>query len=738
MNIPFLRYFKRDRDGGTAVAEPPPVATIGKSASDRLGKTFVPNTSRMVVGPDAAANFSLNQQAGGAPGPVGFVAGATATARTSSPGGISARAKVAQDESRALIKDRKIALAVSELLPQIPADLLRDEAIDPDRRILFPAAEIERGMATGKPMASLRSVYQQAPELFVREIEESDSTRVSLPFGKVLEQFTSFHVRADQVCDENLPEMETPFLQLAQEDSAKFGISTAPLPKPELPPVPAAGTISPDAVAEVGEIAPGSKVPRSILAAPPGSTPPAATSVAPATVKPPVPIRLPVPPAAVPPVTAPASSSTVAPPPVTAPASSSPAAAPAARPPIRLNISPNGTGGSAHERVPASSGPPVPTPLSPASAPPPPAAPAPARVAFRVTPPSNDLRETPKPQNWSIRPDPAMAAPAERQRQVALSLREVVRGIPPFQISGPTSDEIPQEARIEFPAALIEPQLAMGRIQVSLEQFQAALPQEFRSRYQIQDPAALIQLPLQQVLENLPTESLVTRPDQERVEVATYFETPFSQKAAEDAVRLKPPGPTPAKPVAAGEILPGPAVPANLRPATKPATGVAPGTASPVAATEVPPPVSAPASIPSSERRERTALEIEFDTDEPLDAKGVVARASQLPGVQACAIVFSDGLSLAGNIPPEYDLEGLCASAPAIMKRLEAQVTGANLGHFTGITLLCAKKPVTFFAGSSICLAALHASGESLPPESRARLARVTTHLSETYRSPHP
>ena len=234
--------------------------------------------------------------------------------------------------------------------------------------------------------------------------------------------------------------------------------------------------------------------------------------------------------------------------------------------------------------------------------------------------------------------------------------------------------------------------------------------------------AAQIQLPLQDVLENLPPESLHTRDDQERVEVATLFETPFSQKAAEDAVRLKP------AVVVAGDTLPGsaPAVPGKPGPADIRATSPAPAT---MAAAKI----SLPGRASTAATTQRSALQAEFDTDEALDAKGVIARASTLPGVQACAIVFADGLSLAGNIPAGYNLEGLCATAPAIMKRLDVQVTGASLGALTGIMLLCAKKAVTFFAGETICLAALHATGGSLPSETQARLARITQYLVETY-----
>ena len=51
MNLPFLRFLKRDKGavgGGVAVA-PPPIVPIEKPASERLGKTVRPNTSRIVA-----------------------------------------------------------------------------------------------------------------------------------------------------------------------------------------------------------------------------------------------------------------------------------------------------------------------------------------------------------------------------------------------------------------------------------------------------------------------------------------------------------------------------------------------------------------------------------------------------------------------------------------------------------------------------------------------------------------
>gem|GEM_PF-601881 len=747
MNIPFLRYFKRDRGAATAVAESPSqIVAIEKPAGERLGKTVVPNASRMVLGANASMNFPLSGDVGSMP--IGFAATPPPAMATpalprkvslGTGGQLSARGTLGPDETTTLIKERKIAIPLVDLLSQIPTDLLRPEAIDPERRVLFPATEVERGMSTGRPTASLRSLYQQAPEVFSRPVEETDSTQVALPLGKVLEQFASFQVRVDQVCDENLPQVETPFLQVALEDSEKFGTSTGPVARTE-PPVAVAGGIDPGRTAADFLSPPGSITPGATIL--PESTPPATTKVspkqislpgstAPAMINPPGPrpIRLPVP--ATP--ATPAISAAAQSPPASLPS----ATAPAPRPPVRINLSPNGTGASAPERVPASGGPPVPTslPTSPPASPSPPAA---SPISLRVPPLVDNLRQGPESQT---QPAPA----AQAQRRIRLSLREVVRAIPPFQISGPSTDEIAESAQLQFSAAIIEPQLALGRIQVSPEQFQAALPEEFRSRFKIEDPAAQIQLPLPQVLKNLSPESLQTRGDQERVEVTTLFETPFSQKAAEDAVRLKPvaaavsrgvdPG-APARPAevprdvggdagetsASGKTLPGNQPGSTLPPTARPQASTPPAT------TALPRPMPSPEASPG-----RTALQEEFDTDEALDAKAVVGRVSGLPGVQACAIVFADGLSLAENIPAGYNLEGLCAVAPAIMKRLDAQLTDDNLGPLTGITLLCAKTPVTFFAGENIYLAALHAAGGCLPTETQARLARVTRRLAETY-----
>ena len=461
MNLSLLRIFKKEKKDDVA---PAPALQTGsrppleKPASERFGKTVMPNSAR-VLQPDPAIASPIS---------LGEKFGAPAAERT-------------------------VALQLRELLPQIPTELLAATEVSPEARVIFSASELERGMANGRPVVQLRSIFQQAPTLFRSEVSAADTREIALPFDQVLRQFAGFQLRADQVPNEAVPQVETPFLQVTLEDSERFGGKAAPIPAPfplapSAPPVPAAMPAAPTAI--------------------PAAPPPA-----------PRPIRLPLP-----------NEKNVAGPLPSAPIRLD--SAPARQPLAAKTISPNGTGVPATERVPASSGPPVPTPPVTPVAPP-----QPIRIPFKVSPPSNDLRV----------PVSSVSSPPARKvstifsaagPRVRLPLGIVLRGISPFQLSGPI-DAVPATAMIEIPFSIIEPQLSLGRIAISPAQFQAALPEEFRSLLKTDEADLPIALPLEEVLQNLPDESLELRGDQEEAEIADAFETPFSKKAAEDAARLK-------------------------------------------------------------------------------------------------------------------------------------------------------------------------------------------------------
>ncbi len=670
MNLSLLRFFKKEKAApstpATTLAPPPP---LEKPASERFGKTVMPNAARVMepssgaLAPAGPKPFSLGSNRS-------LVAGPGATPRPA-PGAA-----------------RTIALQLTELLPQIPAELLATAEIDPEQRIIFNASELERGMATGRPAVLLRSIYQQAPAIFTSEVDVADAREITLPFHKVLEQFASLQVRVDQEVDDAVPQVETPFLQVTMEDGKKFGTQlpaarAATLPLPVIAPVVVAESVAP------------------VVATPMAAPKPNSLSKIPSR----APIRLSLPTEMGAPVGSAVATPVQPPPPATLP--------------LAPKITPNGAGAPITERVPASLGSSAPTP----SPMPPAPATAPARIPFKVTPPASDLCPPPALPLRSAAASRTPVVFSDKGPRVRLSLRAVLRGIPPFQCTGPI-DTVPEDAKIELPFSIVETQLSLGRVAISPAQFQAAMPEQYRSLFKMDEGGIPVSLPLSEILENLPNESLQLRLDQEEVEVAQLFETPFSQKAAEDAARMKIPSGPIAKPTnIEAAVTAAPSAPVRTSEISLPLP-----TRPPLHATAAA--VSAETSATAPARR--NALQIALDTDDLLDAKSAVTHACRLPGVSACAIVFSDGLSLAGNIPDVYEADALCAMAPEIVKRIEEQMNNANLGALRGITVFCAKAPVSFFAHGNICLAALHSAGE-IAAEIRDRLGRTTQELARMY-----
>jgi predicted regulator of Ras-like GTPase activity (Roadblock/LC7/MglB family) len=769
MKLPFLRFFKKAEAAEPAVVATGsrPVVTVEKPAAERYAKTFTPNATRQVVveAPRAYAPAGVGA-ATIAPLVPAVLPSLSPTISLSAstlvpppPRSISLgdgpRIRMQEPEASTAITERAISLQLSEI--NLPEGILHSVGLDPERRLLFKAADLERGMSSGKPSVKLRSIYQQAPEFFTHEIGAEDPAEVTLPFSKVLEQFANFQVRSDQIIEETLPQVETPFLQVTLEDNERFGTSTAGTPVAAPVPLPSLE------IPEQAHAAPADTDAPIRLTVPKEAAPAAARE----------PIRL-SPTTSTAPVDPVASTAPVAPVPSVAP-----------------KISPNGTGVPATERVPASSGSPVPTPfpspLAPASASP--NSPAPARIPLKITPPSNDLRESPALKSAGLKPEVAKVEFCGSGPRIRLTLRSILRGVAPCQLSGPT-ETVPEDAVIELPFAIIQPQLSLGKVSISPAQFHAALPDKYRDTFTIEDQATPISLPLQEVLQNLPNESLTIRGDQETVEILPNFETPFSLKAAEDAVRLKAPeaevGTTaknpststasikpaaeksgepkaletkspppispsrvaPVAPTAAPATVAAPATPGRLvatPPVTAPATAAFPvpmaapqpivaptAAATPIRVAAPPPVVAAAAAVPTT-KPARDPLQLVFDTDETMDAKNVVAHISRLPGVRACALFFSDGLSLAGNMPSEFKIDPLCAIAPGLVRKCQEQMASSNLGTFAGLTLSCTKSAVTFFAHGDVCLAALHWAGREIEIATRTQLSSVTAELARTY-----
>src|SRR5436190_2229070 len=273
------------------------------------------------------------------------------------------------------------------------------------------------------------------------------------------------------------------------------------------------------------------------------------------------------------------------------------------------------------------------------------------------------------------------AASTPAKDPITLSLKAVLQNLPAFQLNGDVGT-VSNEERLTLPLALIEPQLASGRISIAPDVFEAALPEKHRGLFQADEVKTPVALPLEEVLKNLPATILKLRDDQEGFALDTDFETPFSAKAKEDARRF----------------------------------------ATDKASTE---------KIPD-QATEQPKIDIAPVAEKKVDPKEVVAQVSALPGVKACAITFSDGLSLAGELPGEIAAEGLSAMAPALVKRIAQHVRETKIGSLVAVTLYASRSAVSFFAQGNICLAAVHAEG-SLLAQTRTQIAELVEKLSRVY-----
>jgi predicted regulator of Ras-like GTPase activity (Roadblock/LC7/MglB family) len=713
MTIPFLDLVRKAKEKFEAKRRPAGLAPLpsvqDKPESDKLAKRVMPYAVRtMTPEPSAPA----------------LAASAIATRRISvtrpsagAPPDLGPRVGVSVDPRG----ERTLSLALSDVIAEMPNGYLKPhESFDTSRRITLKAAEVEKGLAAGRPSISIAAIYQQAPEIFLHTVQPSDTAVVMLPAKKVIDELSHLRVREDQTAEPIMAQVETPFLKMMVEESAKFGTTLAPFTTTELPPL-----------------------------AEPVSRAPAAAEPAPVAAIRPPPTSWPV----QPPPVAPATSRTIPPPRIqTEPTRDGSMAritsvAPSAPAENKLEKSlPIGTGGPAFPRVPASSGPPVPPAAPPAAAPTripfqmPPSA-VPPKVAAQTPAPTTPTTTAPVQETPKVVPVAATVEPTQ-EPMVVLPLCPILASLPPMQIAGDVTS-VPADAKISFRMALIAPQLATGKVTIPPKDFHTALPEQYRGLFLPDVVEAPVQLSLPDVLANLPGDSLRMREDQEVTTPDETFETPFSAKAKEDAERFAQ-GRKTALPSAAASSKP--EVPKAETPKIE---------LPKVAEAEVPkvrapdlqiPKVAAPKidaakvelSAPVDAFRVAMGPAAKWETARPaegapkFEAKAAIALACALPGVASCSVIFSDGLIIAGNIPDEMHMEGLSAMAPTMLQKLQKHMCETQLGPLSSMTVHGEKSPVTFFGAGDLCLTAVH-NGVELSAESRRELGRITQELSRTY-----
>lgn len=666
MTIPFLAYFKK-KEAKPAAAPAPARPARPKPDSARLSKTVMPNMTQTVGSQSESGSVAT------------MVAPARTNARaTVSFGGQNRASRLSGLPPAVALAlepriERTISLELQDVVGQMPNGLVRPlENANAVRKVLLKASEVERGMAAGKPSVSVWTIFQQVPEIFLRKIPSDDTTEVGLPFDKVMQQFAKMQVRTDQSREQAVPHVETPFLKVTLEDDERFGTVTK-IPQPgesDLPPVRMELATAETLAAAQPEATAGERFVVTPLPAMNFSLPPTENGTG--------------------------------------------HKGTAGNP---ISISAKGTGAPASERVPASSGPSVPSSGQ-------------ARIPFKMSAPSEEAR--PK-EPWLTKENfVGEAAPVSKEVKIELPLKSILQGVMLEQLKGDIAS-VPDDVRMEIPFYLIEPQLATGRISLPAAEFASYLPEAQRELFATDVVDAPVILPLQDVLKNLPGASLQVRPDQVEIELGETFETPFSARAEEDAKRFQVPAtpvakPNPPAPPIAPVESPKEEVKAVAPVAAAPAIVPAPSPA-PAPAAVAQPAAAAPAAKPKPKSKAAK------HAGEELDAKAAVAQAAGLRGVKGCAIMFGDGLSLAANMPAKYGVDGLCAMAPSFFRKVENHLTETTLGLLETLTIACPKESMTLFVHDNLCLAALHEK-EALTAEIRDRLARVLLELSRKYSNP--
>ena len=146
----------------------------------------------------------------------------------------------------ASVPDVPVQLTVGDFIDRVPATLLVGGAVDRERPVEFRSSELYSDLTKGRASVPASVIYAKCPDLFSRPVDDTEDAEVALPLAKLVEQLTpALQTRADQVAEENVGEIETPFLQVAMEDNARLPtaagtVAGAIRPLTPLPPAAAA------------------------------------------------------------------------------------------------------------------------------------------------------------------------------------------------------------------------------------------------------------------------------------------------------------------------------------------------------------------------------------------------------------------------------------------------------------------------------------------------------------------
>ena len=434
-----------------------------------------------------------------------------------------------------------------ELIMLMPQQFVRQDAVPGDQLVPLPLESLRVSLQQGRPALRLSQLYSACPSLFSRQVQPAEDVEIVLPFQKVKRMVESLSGGGNAALASPFAAVMPSQSPAAGRGDSPFGPQGSPFSQNDLSPQATAASPfsmsraaldSPFAMraadhaeqAEVLSPASGASIPV-MEAAPPANSynrsepgPP----VSPRAAQSPFQLVSPAPPVSVEPQPAASGFSSSPPLPPFARAAGQGhghTASPVENFP-RINISPAPPA--------AASGAPPPLDTSPFGSPsialPPPA-----------TPPLSSPPVRPQPVDEApvlppLIPSSVVADP-DQPKRLRVSLASLLRDVTGEDL-GFDPSAVPGNVDAELLYDTVLPQLATGRVEVSIEELRTGVVERFRPAFARVKPGLRFVVPLSEIFRNLPSGAIPVPQPAEHVAISTTpFQTPFAIKAEEDKNR---------------------------------------------------------------------------------------------------------------------------------------------------------------------------------------------------------
>ena len=326
-------------------------------------------------------------------------------------------------------------------------------------------------------------------------------------------------------------------------------------------------------------------------------------------------------------------------------------------------------------------------------------------------------RQLPSTTDIETQPAEAQSNRADRGQNLRIALSPILRHLPAELNRTALHNVAGSSSEIELPLALIQPQLANGRVTVPLSIFLEALPEAVRNAFGEVDRSTQVPIPLKEIFRHLPSDALPLRTDQEAGEVCDPIDTPFTATAREDAERFRN---------AAGlaeKSEKESALPEFDDSAQTEKAEARPDASEP----EIP-------AVVTKTEPDFSSLQTVFLTDQRLDLPTIVDKISALPGLQGTLLHTADGRRLSGAIGDEQFESATLALLPTLFREAKTKLDERRCTGLETLTFCWRQEQISIFSDGRLCLSVRH-SRRPFKPGVREKLSLIFSGLAEVLSS---